>query len=211
MSFSAPLPVSFYSVVVKRRSVARRFSGGAAAFDRQLPAARGDAELVILVAMSLADANYLSTKLYNGGLVPEEDFGLVSMHEGPLVPCEGIKVTEGPAKAFGLPPEFFVQYVHGYRPVRSGADWRWTDRDAGVREGGESSGLPEDGTKAALEEPNRAAELDGRSPYPERAGRSGANKGQPPAAAPRINKVPQGLTAHQYYQWRSLHSPEDDE
>lgn len=87
-----PLHISFYSVVVKRKALSTRYPGGAEEFDRVLAARSNDA-LSLAVTMSLDDANRLFTRLHKAGLVPGEDFGLVGMYDGVLVPCHGIRIV----------------------------------------------------------------------------------------------------------------------
>jgi hypothetical protein len=85
------LRVSHYSIVIKREAVGKRFPGGTEEFDRIHEPARSNGALSILVRMSLLDADLVFQKLHSVGLVPQEDFGLVDMQQGVLVPCHGIR------------------------------------------------------------------------------------------------------------------------
>ena len=87
----APLLIGFFSVVVKRDAVTRRYPGGLEAFDRVHGAARGNQDLSLLVRMSMMDVDLVFRQLDASGLVAGEDFGLIEMHQGVLIACDGIR------------------------------------------------------------------------------------------------------------------------
>lgn len=88
-----PVNVVFYSTVVKRAAVDRKFLGGSEQFDRAFQPMRGNADLSLLASMAMDDARTLFGKLEQAGLVSGEDLGLVDMYEGVLIPCHGIRAT----------------------------------------------------------------------------------------------------------------------
>lgn len=105
------LPTSFFSVVVRRDRVAERFPGGCHAFDAALQPARSNGDLSVLVTMSMDDADRVFSKLHHAGLRPGEDFGLVDMHQGALLPCHGVR-TIGTERC-----EFVYEWAVSFDPA----------------------------------------------------------------------------------------------
>lgn len=107
------VPVAFYSVVVRRDAVAKRFPAGTDQFDRTFKSTRGNAHLTLLVSMSMDDASVTFGQLEEAGLVPGEDMGLVDMHQGVLLPCHGIRAIADERSEFVV--EWSVQADESYR------------------------------------------------------------------------------------------------
>lgn len=115
MTLSA-LPTSFFSVVVRRDRVAERFPGGCAAFDAAVQPARSNGDLSVLVAMSMHDADLVFSKLHQAGLTPGEDFGLVDMRQGVLLPCHGVRTIGTERCDFVYEWAVSFDAAHRYQP-----------------------------------------------------------------------------------------------
>lgn len=123
MTLSA-LPTSFFSVVVRRDGVAERFPGGCAAFDAAVQPARSNGDLSVLVTMSMDDADLVFSRLHQAGLRPGEDFGLVDMQQGALLPCHGVRTigTERCELVF----EWAVSFDPAYRYLPEDVRLEWS-------------------------------------------------------------------------------------
>lgn len=159
-----PLPIVFFSVVVKRAAVARSFPGGTDAFDRSFQPANSNDDMSTVTTMSWRDADCILGKLHAAGLTVGEDFGVMERWQGVLIPCHGIRsISRGGPGVFG--DELFARLDENYRYQPKDVVFHWQPP-----------------------EPPKPAPVN------------------PP---PLINGRP--MTAHQYYQWRSLTSSEDDD
>lgn len=118
------LPTSFFSVVVRRDRVAERFPGGCHAFDAALQPARSNGDLSVLVTMSMDDADLVFSKLHHAGLRPGEDFGLVEMHQGALLPCHGVRAIG--TERCELVYEWAVSFDPAYRYLPEDVRLEWT-------------------------------------------------------------------------------------
>lgn len=124
------VPVAFHSVVVRRDAVAKRFPGGTDQFDRTFKSTRGNADLTLLVSMSMDDADLVFSKLHRAGLVPGDAFGLVGMHQGVMVPCHGVRAI-GIERA-PLVVEWLVQFDPDYRYQPEDVALEWNAPPASI-------------------------------------------------------------------------------
>lgn len=93
---NAAVPVSLFSIIVKKSAVARSYPGGPIAFDKTLGPAKGSDTLYLLSCMSLGDVDSVLNRLFAQGLIPGLDLAVAEMSLGPLLECPGVTfVSEG--------------------------------------------------------------------------------------------------------------------
>jgi len=85
-----PIPIRFFTAVIKVDAIARRYPGGLSAFDAASPADAAHPTLRSIAAMSLDDMGGVVEQLEASGLALWEDIAIGDMMHGELVACPGV-------------------------------------------------------------------------------------------------------------------------
>jgi len=152
----APLLIGFFSVVVKRDAVAHRYLGGLEAFDRVHGAARRNQDLSLLVRMSMMDVDLVFRQLDASGLVAGKDFGLIEMHQGVLIACDGIRGIGREREPFVT--EWWAQPDPAYVAEPGDSAYQW----APIKPAAEPPPEPQPDPAPPLEEAAKSAEAPRR-------------------------------------------------
>jgi len=90
LDYLSALPVSYFSIIVKREAVISRFPGGIEALGVRFGIFRQNSALLMLVSMSGGDATRITDDLERAGLRGGKDFAVGDMFQGPLLSCPGL-------------------------------------------------------------------------------------------------------------------------